>query len=62
MRTSGAPADGPLTYVPILVAALLLLALFGGPDSVLRSIDTVLHDVVKAVIDTAKDVVTRLQL
>jgi hypothetical protein len=62
MRTSGAPADGPLTYIPILVAALLLLALFGGPDTVLRSIDTVLRDAVTAIIDTARDAITGLQL
>jgi hypothetical protein len=61
MRTSGAPGDGPLTYVPILIAALLLLALFGGPDILLRSIDTAMHDAVKAVIDTAKAAAGLLQ-
>ena len=62
MRTSGAPADGPLTYIPILVAAAMLLALFGGPNTVLRSIDTALREAVTAVIDTAKEAATRLQL
>jgi hypothetical protein len=54
MRTSGAPADGPLTYVPIVVAVGILLALFGGPSSTLRSVDSAIRHAVGAVVDVVK--------
>ena len=54
MRTSGTPGDGPLTYVPILVAVGLLLALFGGPSTSLRYIDNALRNGAMAVVDVVK--------
>jgi hypothetical protein len=60
MRTSGAPADGPLTYIPFIVAVGMLLALFGGPSSTLRTIDNILHSAATTVSDLVKAAVASL--
>jgi len=39
MRTSGKANDSPLTFVPIIAAVIAILALFGGPSSLLRTIN-----------------------
>jgi hypothetical protein len=54
MRTSGAPAGGPLTYIPFIVGLAMLLALFGGPSSTLRTIDGMLRNVAVTLADTVK--------
>ena len=60
MRTSGAPTDGPLLYVPFIVAIAMLLALFGGPSSTLRAVDGMLRNAVVGVADVLKGAVSGL--
>ena len=61
MRTSGAHTDGLLSYVPILVAVGILLALFGGPSTTLRSIDSFLRNAAVAVADVVKGAAAAVQ-
>ena len=61
MRPSGAPTDGLLSYVPVLVAVGILLALFGGPSTTLRSIDGFLRNAAGAVGDVVKSAAAAVQ-
>jgi hypothetical protein len=39
MRTSGKANDSPMTFVPIVAALIAILALVGGPSTLLRTIN-----------------------
>jgi hypothetical protein len=51
MRTSGAPQESALTYVPIVVGIIILVLLLGGPKDVLRSLEAFLTQLVLTVRD-----------
>jgi hypothetical protein len=46
MRTSGKANDSPLTFVPIVAAVIAIVALVGGPSSLLRTINNLVGDLV----------------
>jgi hypothetical protein len=59
MRTSGAGRDGFLTYIPIVAALLIGLALLGGPSTMLRTFDRFLKDVVALVVSAGSGLLAR---
>ena len=46
MRTSGKANDSPLTLVPVIAVVIVIVALIGGPSSVLRTINNFLGELV----------------
>jgi hypothetical protein len=60
MRTSGAGHDGFLTFMPILAALIIALALVGGPSSLLRTVDHGLRDLVTLCVSAASALVATL--
>lgn len=46
MKTSGAPQESALTYIPIVVGVLVLVLLLGGPSDVLRTLELMLSGLV----------------
>jgi hypothetical protein len=59
MRTSGAGRDGFLTYIPIVAALLIVLALLGGPSTMLRAFDRFLRDIVELVVSGGSALMAR---
>jgi hypothetical protein len=60
MRTSGAGHDGFLTFMPIVAALLIVLALVGGPSSLLRTLDHWLRDFAALCVSAASALAARL--
>jgi hypothetical protein len=60
MRTSGAGHDGFLTFMPIVAALIIVLALVGGPSSLLRTVDHWLRDLVALCVSAASALVATL--
>ena len=60
MRTSGAGRDGFLTFIPIVAALLIVLALVGGPSTMLRTMDHFLRDVVQWAVSAGSALLARL--
>jgi hypothetical protein len=54
MRTSGAANDGPLTYVPVLAAVLIVVLLLGGPSSTVRLLDRFLGQFFETVVSVGR--------
>jgi hypothetical protein len=46
MRTSGKANDSPLTLVPVIAAVIVIVALIGGPSSVLRTLNNFIGELV----------------
>jgi hypothetical protein len=44
MRSSGKANDSPLTFVPIIAAVIAIVAIVGGPSSLLRTINNFLGE------------------
>ena len=46
MRTSGKANDSPMTLVPVIAVVIVIVALIGGPSSVLRTINNFIGELV----------------
>ena len=49
MRTSGSHSDASLTFIPAMLLILMMVALVGGVDDTLRTIDEFCRKVVTIV-------------